>query len=116
MDDGRLNVALGDHIALIYNGTNEDGTAEFQIYAVSEASEKGSLLFTVTAGDVAPYLDSPPEQNVLISGQERVAVYALTTGEFQFNIGPDDQGREWALVVDTLPARVVYGYEVGVDD
>ena len=44
-----------------------------------------------------------------------MAFYALTTGEFQFNIGPDAQGREWAVIVDGLPALVIYGYEVGAN-
>ena len=47
--------------------------------------------------------------------QDKVAFRALTTGEFQFNIGPDEQGREWAVVIDGVPAHLLHGYEVGTE-
>ena len=112
---GRLNADLGDHIALIYNGTGANGEPEFHIFDVTGTGEKGDLLFAITYDEAAPYLATPPEQNTLIASQDGVACYALTTGEFQFNIGPDAEGREWALIVNALPAAVVYGYEVGVE-
>jgi hypothetical protein len=115
VDDGRLNVGTGEHIALIYNGTDDDGAPEFHIHAPAEDGTMGDFLLAITQEQMTPYLDNAPAQNTLILREGPVAFYALTTGEFQFNIGPDDQGREWALVVDTLPARVVYGYQVGVD-
>lgn len=111
--DDRLNAALGDHILILYNDVGEDGSPEFHMYAVSEDGGKGDLLYTITLADVAPYVDAPPEQHTLVVRQEEMAFYALSTGEFQFNIGPDAQGREWAVVVDGLPAQSVHGYEVG---
>ena len=115
VEDGRINVGAGEHIALIYNGTGDDGEPEFHIHALANDGSMGDFLFAITQEQMAPYLDSAPTQNLLIMREGPITFYALTTGEFQFNIGPDDQGREWALVVDTLPARVIYGYEVGVD-
>jgi hypothetical protein len=115
IDDGRLNVELGDHIMLIYNVVDENDAPEFHVYALSDDGDKGNLLLTITYEDVESYLDTPPEQNTLIMRQGPIAFYALTTGEFQFNIGPDSQGKEWAVIVDTLPARVIYGHEVGAN-
>lgn len=111
--DDRLNAALGDHILILYNDVGEDGSPEFHMYAVSEDGGRGDLLYTITLDDVAPYVDAPPEQHTLIVRQGEMAFYALSTGEFQFNIGPDAQGREWAVVVNGLPAQSVHGYEVG---
>jgi hypothetical protein len=113
MDDERLNVGLGDPVVLLYNSVDEDDRPEFLVYT-SDDGEKGELLFTIPYLDVEPHLAAPPEQNTLITQQGLVALFALTTGEFQFNIGPDAEGREWAVIVDSLPAKIIYGYEVGV--
>jgi hypothetical protein len=91
----------------------DDGSPEFHLYTVPEDGGKGDLLYTITYADLAPYIDAPPDQHTLITREEGMALYALSTGEFQFNIGPDEQGREWAISVDTIPARIVHGYEVG---
>ena len=115
VDDGRINVALGDHIALLYNEMNDENIAEIHVYAMADDGEKGDFLFAITSQDFEPFLDSPPEQNTLIVQQGQVAFRALTSGEFQFNIGPDEQGREWAVVIDGLPAHLIHGYEVGTE-
>jgi hypothetical protein len=113
-DDRRLNVELGDQIVLIYEGVDDGGAPELDIHAVSEDGGKGELLFTIAHENISNFLETPPDQNTLITQQGQVALYALTTGEFQFNIGPDAEGREWAIIIDSLPARISYGYEVGV--
>jgi hypothetical protein len=115
MDDNRINVDLGDHIALLYNGIGSDDMPEFQVYSVVNDSETGDHLFSIPYAEIESYLTTPPEQNELVTRQGQVAFYALTTGQFQFNIGPGAQGREWAVVVDTMPAQVIYGYEVGAN-
>jgi hypothetical protein len=107
-----LNVDLGDHVVLLYNAPDDDGTPNLQAYSVAADENKDELLFTINYGDVEPFLNAPPEQNTLIMQQGKIAFYALNSGGFQFNIGPDSQGKEWAVIVDTLPARMVYGNEV----
>ena len=113
IDDQRLNRELGDHIALIYNITDASGASELRVYNVMETGEPGELLMAINHDAIAPYIDNPPEENRLIVREGQVAFYALTTGEFQFNLGPDAQGREWAVIIDTLPPETIYGYQVG---
>ena len=113
LDDKRLNVDLGDNHFLVYNGTSENGSYEFQVYDVSDGGEKGDLLTVVTDEQIAPFLNTPPPEHTLVHQQGPVAFYALSTGEFQFNLGPDADGQTWAVVMDEFPARVVYGYKVG---
>jgi len=108
-------VALGDHIALLYNGTDDQNNPTIAVYAVTEDGQKGDFLFAVTQSDFAPYLDNPPGENTLILRQGQVAFSALTTGEFQFNLGPDAEGREWAVVITGLPSQLIHGYEVGAE-
>jgi hypothetical protein len=112
---GRLNVDLGDHIALIYNGTGANGDPEFHIFEVTDSGEKGDLLLAITYEEIEPYLATLPEENTVLVQQGAVRLSILTSGELQFNIGPDDEGREWAMIMNGLPAKIVYGYEVGVE-
>ncbi|MBN1312967.1 MAG: hypothetical protein JXB30_16265 [Anaerolineae bacterium] len=112
-EDDRLNAALGDHILILYNGVGKDSSPEFHLYSVTEDGYKGEHLYTITCADIAPYIGAPPTQNTIIVREGAMAFSALTSGEFQFNIGPDAQGREWAVVVDALPAESVHGYQVG---
>jgi hypothetical protein len=112
VDDGRLNVDLGDKTALLYPATNDAGEAEILVFAVDENGGQGELRFTLTQVDVTPYLSTPPEQNTLILSDHSVAVYALTSSEIQFNIGPDPDGNTWAVIIDNIPAKIIYGYQV----
>jgi hypothetical protein len=114
VDDTRINVALGDYIALLYNATSDDGAPEVQVYAVAEDGSKGDFVFAIPSATIEPYIAAPPEENTIIAREGLVALSALTSGEFQFNIGPDAEGREWAVVVGTFPAQLIHGYEVGV--
>ena len=112
---GVLNSDLGDHMVFVYNGIDAEGELEFHIFAITDAGEKGELLFTIPREVVEPFADNPPEQNTVVFRQGQVAFSVITTGEFQFNIGPDDEGREWAVIVNDFPAQEVYGYEVGAN-
>ena len=102
-------------MALIYYEIDSNGRPEFYIYSVSDEGGKGDLLATIPYNDIEDFLDTPPEQNTLIMRQGPVVSYVLTSGEFQFNIGPDTEGREWAIVLNLFPTRLVDGYEVGVE-
>jgi hypothetical protein len=103
-DDRRLNPNMGDHMALIY--------AENDIFEAFN-SDKSELLFSIPLEDIVHYIANPPPEPVLIERQGAVAMYALTSTEFQFNIGPDADGREWAVVVSIRPIRTTHSYEVG---
>jgi hypothetical protein len=115
VDDGRLNVRLGDQIALLYLEIDDEGRPQFHIYSVTDLGEKGEEMLTIAYESIKPYLSSPPQENTLVLREGPVAFYALTSGEVQFNIGPDSIGREWAVVLDMFPPRVVNGYQVGAE-
>ena len=57
-----------------------------------------------------------PEENLLIAQSEdgTVALYKLTTGEYQVNAGPDADGYVYVLIWTGIPAEDVYtrGYYV----
>jgi hypothetical protein len=112
VDDGRLNVGLGDKAALLYPTTNDAGEAGIQVFAVDDNGGKGELRFTLMQADVTPYLSTPPEQNTPILSTDGMTVYALTSSEIQFNIGPDPDGNTWAVIIDNIPAKIIYGYQV----
>jgi hypothetical protein len=118
-NDDRLNLNWGNEVALIYNDKDENDDPIFNVYTTSyensNAGERGEFLFSVTLDEISDYIGNPPSDNQLIKSGGPVAMYALTTGEFQFNIGPDAEDREWAVVVDGLPASKTYGFVVGSD-
>jgi hypothetical protein len=109
-----LNLGLGDHIALLYSGTGANGEPEFHIFDVTDTGDKSDLLFAITYEEVEPYLATLPEENTVFIQQGGIRLSIITSGELQFNIGPDAEGREWVVIVDGLPPRVIYGYEVGI--
>ncbi len=112
MDDGRINAALGDQLALILPGTDDGDSPELHVYSVNEEGGADEFLLAITQEDIAPYVDNPPPQNTLILSHSDIAFYVLDTGEFQVNLGPDADGRMWAIIIDGIPARLIYGYEV----
>jgi hypothetical protein len=112
VDDGRMNVGLGDRAALLYPGTDEAGKPEISVFAPGEDGKAGDFLFRIARDDVADYANAPPTENTLVYAHDSIAVYVLTTGELQFNIGPDPDGNSWAVIMDGIPAKVIYGYQV----
>lgn len=49
-----------------------------------------------------------PEQNMLVDQYYEIALYKLTTGEFQINYGPDAEGKVYVLNFTGCPAQNVY--------
>lgn len=51
LDDKRLNVGLGDHLALIYNGFDIGNQPGVRVYDVTEGRERGDILFAINPED-----------------------------------------------------------------
>lgn len=74
---------------------NSDGAF---VYRIGEDS-KGYLMASITPEDVEG-LPERPEENIplSVSADNRFAIYKLTSGEYQINIGPDDEGKVEVIV------------------
>ncbi len=109
-NDGRLNnydpgapvaiygVDFGNGIGLhIYRNSNEDN----QVI--------GRLGLIVTPEDIAS-VPEKPEQNTVIkrSKDGSIALYRLTTGEFQINVGPDFEGKIYVFIFTQLAVNTGY--------
>jgi hypothetical protein len=93
--DNRLNWQSGDaHIAILF--PTENGIDIFLYESQSYISN------FITNEDIAAYLENPPSENVLIRSEGLVSVYILTTGEIQFNLGPDAEGKTYTIRIDDL--------------
>jgi len=74
---------------------NSDGAF---VYRIGEDS-KGYLMAAVRPSDLEG-LPERPEENIplSVSADGRFAIYKLTSGEYQINIGPDDEGKVEVIV------------------
>ncbi len=97
--DNRLNWHFGDgSVAVLY----PRGTEAVDVYIHDTQQYVPNF---VTPDDLEVYADNPPEQNTLLRKVGRIAVYILTTGQIQFNFGPDVEGKEWVFIMDGLDDR-----------
>jgi hypothetical protein len=103
--DGRLNRFHGDLISVLYRGT-VGGQPAIAVYGLDDESN-GLLEGYFTLDDIAPYADSPPAENTAIRTIDQSTLYALTSGEFQINIGPDDEGKLYTVIFGGLPVAGV---------
>lgn len=96
-DDGRI-ATLGMN-AVVYI---ED--QRLMVYGI-DANGRGFPAVTVTAEDLAPYPAKPAENTLILSTEDgRIAVYRLTTGELQVNVGPDAEGKVQVATFSGLDA------------
>lgn len=94
--DSRLNWRYGDsHIAILYAGNN--GTIHLYDY------ESDLYIYDFFTVDDIPA--TPPDENLLIRSFGLTSVYILTTGQIQFNLGPDAEGKIWVFIMDDLSDR-----------
>ena len=103
--DDRFNWQTGDsHIAIVYPEGENIGLYLYD----------GELYIPnfVTVDDIAEYVDNAPAENTLIASAGGVSVYVLTTGEISFIIGPDAEGKQYALIMSDLSGSDAYGYEL----
>lgn len=110
--DGRVNYYMGDLVAVLYARSDASGRPALHVYDVEETDNdpdaEGVFIGLYPYDDFAPYLDTAPDQNVKIGSIGLTTLYALTTGEFQVNIGPDAEGKITSVIFKGLPPRAVY--------
>lgn len=105
--DDRLNWSHGDLLNVIYSRWDKVGNPEIWVYTLNAASE-GVLNGIFKYDDFKSYLGKPPQQNTRIGKVSQSTLYALTTGEFQINIGPDDEGKTYSIILDKIPPTHLY--------
>lgn len=65
------------------------------------------LAISLTSEELAA-LPEAPEQNMLVASYYDIALYKLTSGEFQINAGPDHESKVYVLNFRGCPAENVY--------
>lgn len=101
--------------ASIHLGNDDNGNPSLDVYGINDDGE-GYYQFSITQDLLAPYADNPPTQNTELASADNVTLYMLTTGEYQLNIGPDDEGKVRVIVFEGLPPTNVYSYDFNVYD
>lgn len=99
--DGRLNLNAGDLINVLYAGTDAQGKPAIDVYTVD--GERGVYFGEFEYTLFEPYLDTPPAANTRIATVNKSTLYALSSGEFQINIGPDAEGKYGVVIFRGLP-------------
>jgi hypothetical protein len=103
--DGRINSSVildGGAPVAVY--CRADGSID--VWFISVSSSRGSLLFRVSAQRIED-VGVPTEENALLRFLGSVAVYRLTTGEFQVNAANFD-GTPYVMIWDGCPATNYY--------
>lgn len=106
LSDGRLNRFYGDLINVLYRGT-VGGMPAMLVYSL-DADSNGLLAGAFTPEDIAPFVGAPPAENTAIRTIDRSTLYAITSGEFQINIGPDAENKVYTIIFNGLPVMSVY--------
>lgn len=103
--DGRLNPNAGDLLNVLYRGTDDSGNPVIDVYDVDGTT--GIYIGEFEYELFEPYLDEAPETNTELGSVDQATLYALTTGEFQINIGPDIEGKYGIIVFNRLPPTTI---------
>lgn len=110
-DDGRINRRMGDLIDALYVRTDSEGKPSLHVYSINDDS-LGTYMGMFAYSDFAAYLSEAPAVNTKIKTVDKSTLYALATGEFQINIGPDAEGKITSLIFRGIPPRGLYHYVV----
>ena len=97
--DGRLNQTLCEPLA-VYPLESEDGLG-INIYKVSRGSDVGEFMLYIPAEVFASLPDEVAENCTIASSDNgEVVVYLLSSGQYQINVGPDEEGKVFAYIFD----------------
>jgi hypothetical protein len=101
--DERLNRGRGDHYAVLSRHVDGDGHPAIHLYCVDAESSRGTLGISVTQADLADY-PATPETNTLVKTNPlcNARFYILSSGAYQFNVGPDSEGKELVFIMSDL--------------
>jgi hypothetical protein len=103
--DNRVNWQHGDLLAVIYPSNDEQGNPALDVYSVTQPSQ-GAFLCRIVQSDLTVPL--PAENKLIKQCGEVVNIYQLTTGEIQFNIGPDAEGKTDVFILDDIDSSRIY--------
>lgn len=106
--DGRVTYTLCQPLAVFPMNT-EDGIG-WSIYMVSRGSDEGQFMLYIPAATFDSLPDEVPANCTIAHSESgEVVVYLLTSGQYQINIGPDEEGKVFAYIFDDLnsaPVRI----------
>jgi hypothetical protein len=112
--DDRINYQHGDLFAAAYVREDSAGMPALHIYCI-DGSSRGYLGLVVENGAMA---GASPTENIMIAQTNQcavpVAVYRLSSGEYQMNIGPDDEGKTYVTIWSGMPITNLYYQELNL--
>jgi hypothetical protein len=88
-----------------YTHSLPDNTCRLEIAKVNELGYD-KLAISLTSAELAK-LPETPEENLLVDEYYEIALYKLTSGEYQINVGPDADGKVYVLNFNNCPAENV---------
>ena len=94
---------FGTYAAYTHGETTEDCTIEIGKVNGMGYDELAIALTTVEINALPEF----PEENMLVAGYYEIALYKLTSGEYQINAGPDAEGKVNVLNWVGCPAENV---------
>jgi len=100
--DTRLNRYHGDLVSALYSASDSDGNPTIRVYDIN-ADSSGALRGDYAYALFQPYLNNPPSVNTYLGTLGRTRLYALTSGEFQINVGPDAEGKIHEVILNGIP-------------
>lgn len=95
---------FGDYA--VYTNVDKNDRCEILILDINPDDGRPTLAIRVTARQLAK-LPENPEENLLVDQYYEIALYKLTTGEFQVNVGPDAEYKVKVLRFTGCPATSV---------
>lgn len=95
----------GDY-AIYTNVDKKTGDCEILVLGVDRKGRPREVI-RATASELAKLPDNPTE-NTLIEQYYEFALYKLTTGEYQLNVGPDPENKVFVIDFTGCPASNVY--------
>jgi hypothetical protein len=104
-NDSDLGVAL-------VQTQDANGAYVLEVFDMHNHTSNGNFMFSITQDDLAPFVGNPPAANTLLHAEGHVAVYVLSTGEIQMNVGPDSEGKIHVKIFNGIPWTHVYGYVI----
>jgi hypothetical protein len=101
-DDNRVNCQGIDEYG-VYTRTTTSGSCYIDVYLI-DGNGRSRRAFRATAAEIDAVPETPA-QNTVIDQYFEVALYRLTSGEFQVNYGPSRQdGKVYELIWTGCPA------------
>ncbi|MBL8120374.1 MAG: hypothetical protein JNJ78_22780 [Anaerolineae bacterium] len=91
----------------LYTKVQRNGTCNIEVLGINPKTGKPRQALYVTAATLAK-LSELPETNTLIKSYYEFALYKLTTGEYQLNVGPDFENKVHVIIWTGCPAENPY--------